>query len=102
MKKVFAILLPIIAIALIGFVVTKYVMPQPVNLVIKCQECSEITEDAKGFVEGPWPMVCPKCKQKAAIQIGIYHDPATKKVYYLTDEEYQKELAKKNLERGKP
>lgn len=102
MKKVLTILLPILAIVAVVFIVTKFVMPQPVDLVVKCTECNEGFENAKGFAEGPWPMACPKCKQKTAYSAEIYHEAKTKKLHYLTPEEYEKAIKTKELIVGKP
>lgn len=101
-NKALAVILPILAIALIGWVVVKYAMPQPVEMVVKCTECKKGFENAKAYVDGPWPMHCPECKQKSAVKANIYHDAKTKTLYYLTDEDFEKEIKTKSLIIGKP
>jgi len=101
-NKALAVILPILAIVLIGFVVVKYVMPQPVEMSIKCTECNKTFENAKVLADAAWPVACPECKQKAAVKATIYHDANTKAILYLTDEEYEKAVKTKSLILGKP
>lgn len=100
-NKVFAVVLPIIAIALIGFVVMNFVMPAKVDLTVKCTnaDCKKEIEAFKAAPGGPWPIACPECKQKTLVRAEIYNDG--KKDYILTDEEKDKMSATKALMNGK-
>jgi hypothetical protein len=101
-KKALAVILPIVAIVLLGvFVVKPIVMPDTVDLTVKCTnpECKKEIEAFKCVPTGPWPMACPECKQKTLVRAEIYNDG--KKEYILTDEEKEKMSEKVPLLNGK-
>ncbi len=100
-NKALAVILPIVAIALIAWVVMTYVMPAKVDLTVKCTntECKKEFEALKVVAAGPWPSVCPECKQKTLVRAEIYNDG--KKEYILTDEEKDKMSEKVALMNGK-
>lgn len=99
-KKALAVILPIVAIVLLGvFVVKPLVMPDTVDMTVKCTnpDCKKEFEAHKCVPAGPWPMACPECKQKTLQMAQIYNDG--KKEYILTDEEKQ-EMSEKMAEKG--
>ncbi|NUM34922.1 MAG: hypothetical protein HUU50_10285 [Candidatus Brocadiae bacterium] len=100
-NKALAVVLPILAIALIGFIVMNYVMPAKVDLTVKCSnsDCKKEVEAFKAAPGGPWPMACPECKQKTLVRAEVYNDG--KKEYILTDEEKDKMSEKTALMNGK-